>query len=155
VNRFFHPIHLVSCKKLLYLFYDCGLVAVVHGYVRFFPQSYTAEPFKLFSLDINEALCVCPAPMPNVKFRQRSLFFLHFFLDLVFYWQSMAVPSRNVVCTKTCHEFGFDNNIFKDFIQSGPEVDMTVCIRRAVMENEKWMIGSPFYEFAIQLHIFP
>src|SRR3990167_1298508 len=52
------------------------------------------------------------------------------------YRQAMTIPSRNIRGVESAHGFVSDDNIFKNFIQRVPNVNIAVSVWRAVVENK-------------------
>jgi len=73
---------------------DGGLVGFVHGQVRGVPFAENAEALEFLPLDPDEFLRVLPAPFANLRDIHGFLLRAQFLVDLMFYGQAVAIPSR-------------------------------------------------------------
>ena len=48
----------------------------------------------------------------------------------------MTVPARYIRRVKIVQRFGFDNNVFQNFIDCVADMNVAVGVRRAVMQNK-------------------
>ena len=64
-------------------------------------------------------------------FRRKS--FAVFLLDLNFDRHAVAIPTGHVRRIKTRHQFRFDDDIFKNFVNGVADVNITVCIRWTIV----------------------
>src|SRR5690606_15473213 len=60
----------------------------------------------------------------------------NFFLDIVFDWQTMTVPTGNIGRIKTAQGFAFDNNVLEDFIDRVADMDIAIGIGWAVVKDK-------------------
>ncbi len=67
----------------------------------------------------------------------------------------MAIPPGNVGSLEPLHRFRFHNNVFKNFVERMPNVNMPIRIRRAIMKNEQGFSGSRALNLFIQLFLLP
>jgi hypothetical protein len=51
------------------------------------------------------------------------------------YRQTMAIPPGDIAAVETGHIRGLDDDIFEDLVQGGPDVDVSVGVRGAVVED--------------------
>ena len=104
----------------------------VHGQIRIFPVTKDAQPLKLFALDVDELLRERLGLFADLQ-RRKSARFLD---DLIFDWESVTIPARNVWRAFPQHRLRFDHEIFEDFVQRCPHVDIAIRERRTIMQNE-------------------
>ncbi len=76
-------------------------------------------------------------------------------VDLIFNGKTMTVPARNIVTVKAAHEFRLHNKIFKNLIQGSTDVDMTVRIRRTIVENILRPSAGSLEDFPIDALLIP
>jgi hypothetical protein len=55
----------------------------------------------------------------------------------------MTVPPWDIDCFKAVHVLELDDDIFENFVQGVPDVDIPVGIGRAVMEQKTRGFGGP------------
>ena len=67
----------------------------------------------------------------------------------------MAVPARNIGGLVSLHRFGFDDDVFENFIEGMTNVNMAIGIRWAVMEEVEGPTGSCLLNPVIQLLLSP
>ena len=67
----------------------------------------------------------------------------------------MAVPARYVGCVKTVQCSGFDNNVLQNFVNRMPYVQISIRIRRAIVQNKLGAPGALLTDFFVQTHFLP
>ena len=70
-------------------------------------------------------------------------------------WQAVRIPTRNVASIMTSHSFVFHDNVLQRFVEGMTDVQFTICVWRAVMQNERFCVLTQFQTFLINLVIFP
>ena len=53
----------------------------------------------------------------------------------------MAVPAGNVGGAESLHGFVAQNHFFETLIQCGPDMDVTACERRSIVEDKAGYVG--------------
>ncbi len=118
-----------------------------HRFIRILPVPEHAKTNEIFSLPIY----LLPSELSTERTKFCGLYSLSMqLLDLVFNWQTMAVPSRDIGCIKTSKRFGFDNNIFKDLVNGMTNMDITIGIRWAIMQDKRRSTLSFLSNFLVQ-----
>ena len=67
--------------------------------------------------------------------------FAVFLLDLDFNRHAMAIPARHIGCIKAGHVAALDDDVFQNFVDCVSDVDVTVCVGRAIVQQKS---GSSF-----------
>ena len=70
-------------------------------------------------------------------------------------WQAVRIPTRNVASIMTSHCFVFHDDVLQRFVEGMTDMQFTVCIWRAIMQNEWLCIFTQLQTFLINLVIFP
>ena len=70
-------------------------------------------------------------------------------------WQTVRIPTRDVTRIVTSHSLVFHDNVLQRFVEGMTDVQFTICIWRAVMQNEWLCIFTQLQTFLINLVIFP
>src|SRR5262245_57809633 len=108
------------------------------------PIAPDPQPPKLPSLHVEPVLGVCTAFLPEcdhsagigqVRFRLVPGAVV-FFLDLPFDRKAMTVPARHVVGIEPQHLLATRDHVLENLVQRMADMDVTVRVRRPVVENE-------------------
>ena len=72
-------------------------------------------------------------------------------LDFVLNRHAVTVPARYIRCIKARHRARFDDDVLENFVHRVTDVNVTVRIRRAVVQNEfrTVLLGSDLTNFVI------
>ena len=70
-------------------------------------------------------------------------------------WQTMCIPTRDVTSIVTSHSLVFHNDILQRFVEGMTDMQFTVRIWRAIMQNERFCVFTQLQTFLINLVIFP
>ena len=70
-------------------------------------------------------------------------------------WQTMCIPTRDVTCIVTCHSLVFHDDVLQRFVEGMTDVQLTVRIWRAIMQNERFCVFTQFQTFLINFVVFP
>ena len=68
---------------------------------------------------------------------------------------AMAVPTGNVRSIKTALRMRFVNEILENLVECMADMNRAVCIRRAVMQDERLSIGVLFENAPVNLFLLP
>ena len=116
-----------------------GFVVVRHREVWIVPLAENAEPFEITSLTLQGILCVFATDATkSLKVQIGFLFTLLFerFFDVCFDWETVTVVTRNVRRVVAHHCARFDDEVFKNLVHRGAEMDVRVCVGWTIVENE-------------------
>ncbi len=80
----------------------------------------------------------------GLDFGYRKVFAV-FFFNLDFDRHAVAVPAGNVHCIETGHRPTFNDDVFKNFVNSMANMDVAICVGRPIMQNKFWtaLAGRP------------
>ena len=67
----------------------------------------------------------------------------------------MTVPARDIGSVKTVERLGLDDNVLEDFIDSMSNVQATVGVGRAIVQNKGGAPRTDFTNFFVQAHLLP
>ena len=70
-------------------------------------------------------------------------------------WQTMCIPTRDVTCIVTSHSLVFHDDVLQRFVEGMTDVQFTVRIWRAIMQNERFCVFTQFQTFLINFVVFP
>ena len=76
-------------------------------------------------------------------------------VHLVFYGKTVTVPTRHVWRVKSVHLAGTDHYVFQDLIQGRTNMDVSICIRGPIMQNEHRPTQRQFPDLFIESHRLP
>ena len=67
----------------------------------------------------------------------------------------MTIPARNIRSVFSAQSLRFNNHVFQDFINRMTDMNFTVCIRWAIVQNKLLASGACLTDFLIQADTFP
>ena len=70
-------------------------------------------------------------------------------------WQTMRIPTWDITRIVTGHSLVFHDDVLQRFVEGMTNVQFTVRIWRAIMQNEWLCVFTQFQTFLINLVIFP
>src|SRR4030042_1606791 len=111
------------------------LISKIHCQIGIFPLTKDSKAFKFFSLNSHKFGGIIPTLFPDFNNGKISFFRTKAFLHLMFNGQPVTIPTWNVPAVEASHKLRFHNKIFQDFIQSSPEVNVPIGIRRNIVKN--------------------
>ena len=129
------PVH----QELSQLADDLGFGGEVHGGVGVGPIADHAEALELLALHGDPFVGELSALLAELDDRHRVLVLAGLavgFLYLPFDGQAMAVPAGDVIGIAAAHLFGPRNHVLEDLVQGMADVQVTVGIGRAVVEDK-------------------
>ena len=115
---------------------DISLKGVIHSAVWVLPIAKHTQTDKIGALCINLCCRIFAALLSELCCSQFSTRFTVLFLNHQLYWQAMAVPARYIRRIKIVQRFSFNDNIFQNFVNCMPDMNVAVRVRRAVMQNK-------------------
>ena len=127
-------------------------VAEVHGFVRIIPFAQHTQTAEAGFLVIDLLIRVSAGFLDH--FIHRQVFAVQFF-DLNFDRHAVAIPARYIRSIKAAQCACFDNHVFQNFIDGVAQMDVTVCIRRAIVQDEFRTTGSGFAHTFVDFFILP
>ena len=132
-----------------------SLVIVGQGQVRAIPVADNAQTLKLGTLGID--MIVCKLFTLGAELRSGNLAAIHAVsLDcLTLNRKTMGIPARNVRSLITHHIARTQNKILEDLIQCVTHMQIAVCIRRAVVQNEKRLALVLLHQFMVEVVLLP
>ena len=67
----------------------------------------------------------------------------------------MSIVAGNIRCIVTCHALILDDKVLEYLIEGGAEVNLSVCIGRAIVKNVARVSLVLFEHFFVKFHIVP
>ena len=108
---------------------------VIHGQVRRIPISQHSQPLKIGLLSGYLFLRVFAASIAKRARIHPYAYLADLLLHLVFNGQPMAVPAGHIRAIQPIEAVRLDDNVFQDFIDGMPEMDVAVGIGWTVMQD--------------------
>ena len=113
--------------------YDVRLVPERHRQVRVVPLAKHAEALELLGHDADEFFGVRAARAADICARHLALLRSELAIDFQFDRQSMTVVTRHVRRIEAGHRLRLDDEVLEDLVERRAEMDLSVCVRRAVV----------------------
>ena len=70
-------------------------------------------------------------------------------------WQTVCIPTWDITCIVTSHSLVFHDDVLQCFVEGMTDVQFTVRIWRAIMQNERFCVFTQFQTFLINFVVFP
>ena len=70
-------------------------------------------------------------------------------------WQTVRIPTRDVASIVTSHSLVFHDDILQRFVEGMTNMQFTVRIWRAIMQNERFCVFTQFQTFFVNFVVFP
>ena len=127
----------------------------IHGQVRLRPVSEHAHPHEIGFLSLDLLAGIVAALLPELGCRHLMPRLADFLLYIELNGQAVAVPTRNIGRVKARQRLGLDDDVFEDLVDGMPNVELTVGIGGAVVEDKGRFTLPRFAHLAIQIHRSP
>ena len=155
VNRL---LTLVDVALLCHFAKDLDLsrfVIVSQGQIRTIPVTDNAQTLELLALRVN--VIVSKLFALGAELSNGNLAAVHAVcLDcLTLDRQTVRIPARNIRRLITHHITRTQNKVLEDLIECVTHMQVSVCIRRAVMQNEKRLAFVLLHQLVIQICMLP
>ena len=128
-------VHAASFHEFAELTEDGRLIIVGHREIRMLPIPEHSQSLKLIALDLEEFVRIVSAEFPYFQFAERFLFLAQFLQHLVLDGKAVAIPPRYVRRVIAFHRLRFHDDVLEDLIERMTDVDSTIGIRRAVVQD--------------------
>ena len=131
------------------------LVIVSQGQIRTIPVTDNAQTLELLALRVDMIMCKLFAL--GAELSNGNLAAVHAVcLDcLTLDRQTVRIPARNIRRLITHHITRTQNKILEDLIKRVTHMQVSVCIRRAVMQNEKRLALVLLHQFMVEVVLLP
>ena len=114
-----------------------SLVAVLERQVGIAPIAAHSQPLELLALYVDELEGPIATELAKLRLRDlRHLVRPELLLDLMLDGLAVAVPAWNVGCVEAAHRLVLHDEVFEYLVVRRTHVDMTVGVRRAVVEQK-------------------
>ena len=127
----------------------------VHGQVGVRPVSEHTHPHKIGLLSFDLLTRIVAALLPKLGCSHLMAWLAHFLFHIEFNGQAVAVPTRNEGGVKARQRLEFDDDVFKYLVDGMPNVELTIGIRGAIVEDKGRFALPRFAHLAIQIHLSP
>ncbi len=130
----------------------------VHGRVWVFKIATDSKTLELFRLNLDPAsrkLTAFLAEFVDCDFVLVLALCTVFFFDLPLDRQAVAIPARNIVRVETTHLERTGDDVLEDLVQRMADMDIAVCVRRAIMQHVKRAVFCVFAQLFIEVHFLP
>ena len=136
-------------------FDDAGLVAVGHGEVGGVPAAEDADALELGALEVDVFLRVLAAGAADGEGVHLEFFAAELLVDFDFDGEAVAVPAGDVGGVEAGHGFGLDDEVLDALVEGVAEVDGSVGVGRAVVEDVFGGSGAGGADLGIQVLLLP
>ncbi len=134
---------------------DAGLVAVRHGEVGRVPAAEDADALELGALEVDVFLRVFAAGAADGDGVHLEFFAAELLVDFDFDGETVAVPAGDVGGVEAVHGLGLDDEVLDALVEGVAEVDGSVGVGRAVVEDVFWGSGAGGADLGIQVLFLP
>ena len=135
VHRFQVAVHDAFFNQLGKHVQHAGLVLGQHGQVGVVVVGHGQQALHLCFLQLHKLVGIAFAFLADLQRVHVAGFVAQVLHDLVLDGQAVAVPTRGVGAVVAGHGLAAHHQVFQDFVEQVPQVDVAVGIRRAVVKN--------------------
>ena len=135
--------------------HDIGLELEVHGQVGIEPVPDDTHADKIGTLAIDLSGSVVTAFFAKLLRAHLDARFTHLLLDIEFNGQAVTVPARHIGGIEARQGPRLDDNILEDLVDGMAQVQFTVGIGGAIVQDEFRATGAGLADFLIQVHVLP
>ena len=136
-------------------FDDARLVRAGHGGVGIVPAAEDAEADELRALQVDVLLGVLAAVAAELGSGEIEFFAAELLVDFDFDGEAVAVAAGDVGGVEAGHGFGFDDEVFEAFVEGVAEVDGSVGVGRAVVEDLARCALAGLADLVVKMGSFP
>ena len=111
-------------------------IGKIHCQVRALPITHNTQPLKFAALIGDLFAGVAATLGAEFTFRNLVAGFANHAFNLVFNRQAMTIPARHIRRVKACQLPTFDDHVLEYFIDDMTNVDITVGVRRTIVQDE-------------------
>ncbi len=124
--------------------------------IRVIPIAQTAKTLEFIALVVNVGQGKVTANFAQLNVRNGiAVFYAGFFAGFQFRRQSMCIPARYIRCLITGHILRPNNNVLQGLVKRCAKMNVTVGIRRAIMQDKDRFPFVLFHDLPIQVLFFP
>ena len=145
-------------QEFLEFFGDHTLGVEVHGQIGIIPRAGDAQTLEFFALDVDPALGEFAAFLTEVddgNFVFVLALLAVLFLDLPFDGQTVAVPTGDIARLAAQHLLAADDKILEDLVQGVTDVQVTVRIRGAIVQDKGLATLGLVTQLLVDVHFLP
>src|SRR5207253_345526 len=132
-----------------------SLVRVGHREIRVLPKAKNTQSLKIYGLSFERIGSVLAASAAYAQGRHVGLLRAQFFVNVKLNRQSMTIVARNIRRIEAQHRTRLHNEIFQNFIERSAYVNVCVCIRRPVVQNEEGSASARASNHPVEIHLRP
>jgi hypothetical protein len=131
---------------------DRGLVLEIHREVRVIPVAENPQALELLCHDANEPFRVPAARAAEIGGAHFALLRSELAIDLELDRQTVTVVARHVRCVESGHRARLDDEVFEDLVERRAQMDLSVRVRRAVVQHVLRRPAPAFTDEPVQVH---
>src|SRR5450830_1305308 len=152
VDRFQTTVDIAFFQQLAQRTQLVRFITMRHGQVRIVPFAQHAQTDKVFLLALNLHIGVGTGFFQH--FGRRQVLAVQFF-DLDLDRHAVAIPARYIRRIETGQRARLDDHVFQDLVDGMAQVDVTVGIRWAVVQDEFWTASGSLAHALINFLVLP
>ena len=126
-----------------------------HGAVGSIPAAKNAEPDELGGLEIDVRLRVLPAMAEELRRRHLQFLATELLVDLDLNGKAVAVEARDIRGIEASHGFTLDDEILEALIQGMAQMERSVGVRRAVVQDPSRSAAAGLTDLLIEAGFLP
>ena len=132
-----------------------GLIAVIHGEIGIIPVPQDTKAFKFLPLNLYKFFSVFSACLPDGKLAHFLFLFPKLLLHVMLYGKAVTIPPWHKRSIMTGHKPGFYDDVLEYLVNRMSQVQMTIGIRRPIMEDKRWIFRLFFLQVTVKIHLCP
>ena len=135
--------------------HDIGLEGKIHGEVGIEPVAQHAHAHEILALSVHLAGGVVATALAKLGGAYLDPGFTDFFLYIQFDGQAVAIPAGHIGCVEAVQGPGLDDDVLENLVHGVTEVQLTVGVGRAIVEDVFRPPGAHRPDFPVQVHVLP
>ena len=126
-----------------------------HRDVGIVPFAQDAQSLKIPRLSLQRIRSELAARPPNAERWHVGLPLAQLPFHVQLNRQAMTVIAGDIRRVVTHHGPRFDYHVLKNFVQRGTQMNVRVCIRRPIMQDELWCASARFLDPIVEAQLRP
>ncbi len=115
---------------------NIGLKLVIHRQVRVFPVAQHTETHEILFLPVHLTACILPAFLTKCFDVDLDAGLADLLFNLVLNRQPVAIPAGHIRSIIATQSTGLDDDILQYFIDRMTDMNIAICVGRAIVQNE-------------------
>ena len=155
MHRLETPVQMSAVNNLGEGTNDIRLKPEVHGQVRIVPVTKHTHAHEIGFLGIHLLARIVATVLPEFTGSHFVAGLANLFFNVQLNRQTVTIPPGHIGRIKSRQRLGFDDDVLENLIDRVAHVEVTVCIRGAIVKDELWLPLPHLANLGIEVHLRP